>query len=319
MKHRGIEVVAPSRLHFGLLSFGGGADRQFGGAGAMIDSPGLRLRVAPAERFHADGPLAERVFRTAISFARARELSAPPNCRVEVVVAPPEHIGLGTGTQLDLAILAGLNAFVGGVRLSADELARIAGRAGRSAVGTHGFVHGGLIVESGKRACETLAPLTERIELPAAWRFVLVIPRHMRGLSGEEERRAFDALPPVPAATRDALERLLIDQLCPAVRSGDFERFAESVYHYGYTAGMSFAARQGGPFASARVAELVDGIRSLGVQGVGQSSWGPTVFAAVPSIDAAEQLCDRLHGQSGDESLVVARPNNSGARIVGSG
>ena len=60
-----VEINAPSRLHCGMLSFGQPAMRQFGGVGAMIDQPGLRLRISPAERFAADGLFSERVRATA--------------------------------------------------------------------------------------------------------------------------------------------------------------------------------------------------------------------------------------------------------------
>ncbi len=196
------------------------------------------------------------------------------------------------------------------------DLITIAGRAARSAIGTYGFVLGGLISESGKLACETLAPLEERDEVPADWRFVLVLPQHEPGLSGDEERQAFDHLPPVPPETTEHLRRELNDHLFPAARDGDFTRFGESLYRYGHTAGECFAARQGGPFASQRLAALVETIRALGVPGVGQSSWGPTLFAATDSQSAAEELSQQLRPHLNPHDItLIAPPNNTGARI----
>ncbi len=68
---RSIELWAPSRLHFGMFSFGHARARQFGGVGAMIDTPGLGLRGSPAERFEAAGPLADRVVVFAERVGRA--------------------------------------------------------------------------------------------------------------------------------------------------------------------------------------------------------------------------------------------------------
>ena len=58
----------------------------------------------------------------------------------------PEHAGLGSGTELPLSVAAGLNAFWG---LPARRRRNWAerGPGSRSAVGTYGFVFGGLIVE----------------------------------------------------------------------------------------------------------------------------------------------------------------------------
>ncbi len=109
----------------------------------------------------------------------------------------------------------------------------------------------------------------------------------------------------------------LSHELLPAAIEGNFDRFSESLYRYGTAAGMCFAARQGGPFASPRLAELVHTIRALGVAGVGQTSWGPTIFAVFESADNAHHFRDRI-GSHIDErdTLIVAEPNNSGAAIV---
>ena len=61
-----LRVTTGSRLHFGMFSFGRPDVRQFGGIGAMIARPGIRLAVRPAERLEAVGPLAERT----LAFAR---------------------------------------------------------------------------------------------------------------------------------------------------------------------------------------------------------------------------------------------------------
>ncbi len=145
-----VEVVAPSRLHFGMFSFGQRELPQYGGVGVMINRPGLRLRIAPAERFAATGPLAQRAAAVVELLAKKWHLHELPACRLDMVEAPPEHVGLGTGTQLALAVAAGLNAFRGQPPKSAAELAALTGRGARSAIGTYGFLHGGLLVERGK-------------------------------------------------------------------------------------------------------------------------------------------------------------------------
>ncbi len=58
-----IRVTTPSRLHFGMFSFGRAETRQFGGVGAMISAPGIRLTVRPAQR-PGSRSLAERAMLT---------------------------------------------------------------------------------------------------------------------------------------------------------------------------------------------------------------------------------------------------------------
>ena len=312
-----VEIIAPSRLHFGLLSFGQSGTRQCGGAGVMIDQPGLRLRVWRAAQFEASGPLASRARAVVERYAQMLEVAGLPPCRVEILSAAEEHAGLGTGTQLALSVVQAMHMVRGGEPLLPAVLATWTGRAVRSAIGTHGFVHGGLLVETGKVANQLLAPLERRVELPETWRFVLIRPHGEHGLSGDEERGAFNDLPPVPRATTAALLAELADEMLPAATAGEFERFSESVYRYGHAAGMCFAAKQGGPFASQRLADLVAMIRKRSIRGVGQSSWGPTIFAVLDSAMAAEKFAADLRPELDPcDTVIIAEPNRSGARII---
>src|SRR5580700_2476622 len=152
-----IEVRAPSRLHFGLLnpaSVGAWKNvdgepaldsRLFGGIGLMVEEPGLRLRIESADNWSAHGPVADR----ALDFARRFAASLPPGVvtprSIVIEQGPPEHCGLGTGTQLGLAIAKALALACGRPKWNSIELARRVGRGGRSAVGIHGFDRGGLI------------------------------------------------------------------------------------------------------------------------------------------------------------------------------
>lgn len=284
-----LTLVAPSRLHFGLWSLGGSHRRQFGGAGVMIENPSLHLTVEDAESFDAIGPAAERAAMFARRWAEYhhREL---PACRLAITHSIPAHMGLGSGTQLALATAAALSALVGLETPSPQELALSVGRGLRSAVGTYGFVMGGFIVEQGKFEDESISPLACRLDLPVEWRFVLCRPLGLAGLAGGEEAMAFDCLPSVTTAITDELMALALNRLSPSAVRSDFTMFAEGVYEYGRLAGECFAARQGGPYNGPVVAQLVANLRARGYVGVGQSSWGPTVFVLVPSRMEADEL-----------------------------
>jgi beta-RFAP synthase len=311
-----VEVTTPSRLHFGMFSFGHLHARQFGGVGVMLEQPRVRLQIIPAKAFAASGSLSSRVPPLIDRLCASWKLPQPPHCHIEVLEAPAEHSGLGTGTQLVLAVTAGLNAFLGGSTLGARELAVLSGRGARSAIGTYGFLQGGLLVESGKTADEPLSPLERRVELPESWRFLLVSPRGERGLAGEAERQAFRQLPPVPAEVSRALHAEATDELVPAAEAGEFGRFGNSLYRFGHLAGQCFGAHQHGAFATERVTTIVSQIRALGTPGAGQSSWGPTVFAVTESEQAARQLGEQLQPfLDDDESWQIARPARHGARI----
>ena len=89
-------------------------------------------------------------------------------------------------------------------------------------------------------------------------------------------------------------------------------------YHiYGYRAGECFALAQGGPFASPEIAKLVNAVRDLGYTGVGQSSWGPTVFVVTSDERSASSLVSRLqqHDDYQHYDFTIAPANNTGAAI----
>jgi len=58
-------------------------------------------------------------------------------------------------------------------------------------------------------------------------------------------------------------------------------------------------------------------VRRQGVPGVGQSSWGPAVFAVTPDQDQAEELADRVRQnfRMGPAEVFVTRASNRGATL----
>ena len=141
MTDRVIHVQAASRLHFGLFAFGrkGAGERNYGGVGMMIQEPRLSLSIRPAKAFGAAGALADR----AMAFARkwSQHVGRPklPACEIAISQAPGQHAGFGVGTQLGLAVAAGLNAFMGEREYDDQQLAAARGRGASSAEGSTRF------------------------------------------------------------------------------------------------------------------------------------------------------------------------------------
>lgn len=288
----------------------------------MVKEPRVRLQLTAADQFAAtaaDESQAERICEFASRWAAWHGISEAPSCHIELLASPRMHIGLGVGTQLGLAIASGLNRWTGR-ECSLLELAASVGRGQRSAIGTHGFQRGGLIFEHGKTSEETLSPLAVQLQLPDSWRFVLVTPQQQRGLSGQREREAFRQLPPVTEAVTARLQAELEEQLLPAARQQDFDAFSASVFRFGRLAGECFSPIQGGPYNGPHLQRLVDCLLDAGVTGVGQTSWGPTIFALVSSQQRAEQLVSSLReaGEFADAEFQVSAVDNRGA-CFGSG
>lgn len=318
-----LTVYAPSRLHFGLLSWGAAVRREFGGVGLMIDKPGLTITGVPDASWIAFGPLADRVLAVANRVAATLNEQAVvvPPLRFSVVHAPPEHVGLGLGTQLALAVARCIREFAGLESLPAQQLAQLAGRGLRSGIGLHGFGQGGLIVDGGRvRGPAALpAPLLARLVFPHHWSILVLIPPNLIGLHGSSEVQAFGQVPPLAASVVDHLCRLVLLDLLPAVIEHNLAEFGAALQEIQSLVGQGFAPAQGGIFARPELADLVEFLRSEGLVGVGQSSWGPTLYgfsAESTSVQAA--LLGRILHHTGwpPGSAFWTSASQTGARIV---
>ncbi len=109
----------------------------------------------------------------------------------------------------------------------------------------------------------------------------------------------------------------LREKMVPAVATGDFAAFASSLARYGGWAGEFFARQQAGLFNGPLLAQLVERMKALGAVGVGQSSWGPTLFAAMPDEASARELAGRLLGDwpAPPLNLRIAAASPAGAAV----
>lgn len=311
-----VRVAAPARLHLGFLDLEGGLGRRFGSIGLAVDRPVTDLILAPAARTTVDGPDGERAAHLLERYRGA--LGIAGDHRLEIRDAIPAHAGLGSGTQLALAVGHAL-ATLAGRPAAAAELAGGARRGVRSAIGMAAFTDGGFLIDGGKGSRADLPPpLLVRMAFPAQWRAILVLDPDAEGVHGEAETAAFAALPPLAAAATAHLCRLVLMRLLPAVAEHDLDAFGAALTEIQGIVGGHFAAAQGGSaWTSARVGRLVARLAEAGAVGVGQSSWGPTGFAFVASQAAADKLYQSFHEAAKREGLaiLVTAGRNTGARI----
>ncbi len=316
---REIVVTTGARLHFGFFAHGQEGQRQFGGVGAMIEQPGFVIRMTPAP--HDDFQCGVWQGRVMALLGRLRAAgqgtATEMPLRVEIVAAPPAHAGLGSGTQLAMALAKAVTALAGQTDLPHSELARRAGRGRRSAIGLHGFQHGGLLIEACKRAPEEISPLVARVDFPEEWRFVLVRPRRATGISGTEESNEFSRLTPMSRELTANLCALALTDIVPAVIEHDFARASQSIGRFGRLVGEYFAPVQGGVIADGQMREIAESLESRGIEGVGQTSWGPTLFVLCPSTPFAQDLAVELSTATAaaDCEITVVAPLNRGATV----
>lgn len=307
-------VEAAARLHFGVLDLGRSRGRWFGGLGTAAPAPTLLVSASAASALHAEGEDAQRATEFAARFLAHHGIRGGAN--VVVHRALPRHAGLGSGTQLAMAVACAL-ATLYGVDGDAPALARAVGRARRSAVGTWTFAGGGLVVEGGRRPDgHGCGPLLARLPFPPAWRCVVAVPDGAPSIAGLDEDAAFDHLP-TPAEHEVArVAHLVLLSLLPALAEGDVITFGAALTNLQEITGRWFAPVQGGPFAPGLTTELVHRMSEWGACGVGQSSWGPAVYGIVGDRDAAAQLAERVRSVLRTAGTVYEGPfPTEGARV----
>jgi beta-ribofuranosylaminobenzene 5'-phosphate synthase len=279
----------------------------------MTAGPGIEISIAAASAWTAEGLLAARALQFAQEYCA--KVGIGESFAVHVVSAGPQHVGLGTGTQLGLAIARGIAELTHQPARDAVTLARQVGRGKRSAIGVHGFDHGGFLIEGGKRLPWKISPLVFRHDFPEDWQIVLITPRELSGSHGSLETDAFAELADCEADERatDVLCRLALMGMMPSLKGKDLVGFNEALSEFNCRAGEMFQAVQGGVYAHPRIAEIVKFLQQarVGSVGVGQSSWGPTVFA-VAAADTTGMIRRRLEkfGVAAEEICVVTACNH---------
>jgi beta-RFAP synthase len=309
-------IEAPARLHFGMLDLRGEMGRRFGGIGAGVPAPSLLIEVArtTSGQVDAEGPDSERALAYARRVLAAHGLREGATIRVHHAIPP--HAGLGSGTQLALAVARAL-AVLFGFSEDVRQLARVVGRARRSAIGTWTFAGGGFVLEGGRReGTDSVAPLLARLPFPDDWRCVVAVPRTAPGVSGDAESAAFARLVPPSAAEVAHVAHLVLMGLLPGLAEADLAGFGAALTEVQRITGSWFAGAQGGAFAPGPSARLVAAMSGWGAAGVGQSSWGPTVYGVVAGDAAADTLAERVRSALGGTGEVYAGPfAHDGARV----
>ncbi len=297
-------VHTGSRLHFGLFDL-----KHFGGIGMMIDEPRVEAIAERAENWSISGPMPAR---TKFVIDRlVKHVPELPPMRVGLAQVSPEHAGFGCGTQSSLALATAIVSEAN-CDVSTVALAQMLDRGHRSAIGIHGFTNGGLLMDAGTQHNQSLSPLAERIELPSDWLVLLITPNEGESWSGRRERDAFAILDQhANNCDRFALRQFAESTLLPPARAGDLVGFGAALTEYNAKAGELFAPVQGGRYASATVTNIVNELIARGLTGVGQSSWGPTVFAFGTDKKELESVGHSATASGANEQ--VARPRNIGA------
>jgi beta-ribofuranosylaminobenzene 5'-phosphate synthase len=319
---RRVIVETPSRIHMTLTDLAGDRGRVDGGVGVALDDPSIVVEAEMNEVLSVRGENADRARAAAKAVIDRFGLGG---AEITVRHCYRQHVGLGGGTQLAMAVGKALCELYSRPA-SAREIASAVGRGGTSGIGVAAFERGGFIVDGGhsfgpgkekedyRPSSASLGvappPVILQSDLPESWKFLLAMPSLPKGAHGKRELDVFGAFCPVPKDEVAELCREIMVRMIPAVLEEDLESFGIAVNR---VQELGFKKVEVG-LQHPLIQSLMEEMRSAGAAGAGLSSFGPTVYAVADSGTREIEAAARdVIGDVGGE-VVVTRPRNWGAR-----
>ena len=312
-----IRIVAPARIHLGFYNIKYG-NLLFGSIGLAIDRPYYDLIIERSEKtevFSENPQQKEFIEETVNKITSVLGINA--NLRIHVKSYIERHVGLGSTTQLLMSILKAL-LYLYNVKIDPWTLFKLIGRKNISGIGVSSFLRGGFIVDSGITSNGYPREVT-RIRFPKRWKVLLVIPREDRGLSEEIEENYM-----IPQEPNDELRCELLKYVflgvIPGILREDFDMFTYSLEKLDESIGKYYGTVQGGRFLSKYGEDVADALKDVGGRGIGQSSWGPTIYAFFKDKSSALTACRKINAYLKNSNIsadvILCNPRNCGAKII---
>ena len=311
-----IQVVTPSRLHITLIDLNGALGRIDGGVGLTLDYPSIRINAKKDAQLSVSGTteFAERIKSAASAVLTQYNING---VAIDVVQEYPNHVGLGSGTQVALAVGTAISELYD-LNLNPTTIAKLTGRGGTSGIGVAAYEFGGFLVDGGhKGKTEFLpssasgkfgpGPIIARYDFPD-WAIVLAIP-NLRGASDKREIDVFQKQCPLPLNEVQELCHVILMEMLPAVVEHDIESFGRSINRV-QTIGFKRRELELQPFC----AHLVQFMRENGAIGAGMSSFGPVVYGITDGKRLLKAVRSYLDDTIGGKVRAV-KAQNTGAYV----
>ena len=207
-----VRVSTPARLHLGFLDLNGSSGRKFGSIGLAIDSHNTVIEAKLSTSTVVNSETAstktcQRVASIIKQFYSTLGQHIPAGQRdvaLSLINVIPSHAGLGSGTQLALAVGTAL-CKLHQVPASTRDIAFQLDRGKRSGIGIATFDLGGFIVDGGLKHSSPTPPLLGHYEFPENWRIVTILDHANQGVHGKDELKAFKDLPTFPLTNSQAI------------------------------------------------------------------------------------------------------------------
>lgn len=306
-----VKIKTSARLHCGFFDLSDHPNRKYGSLGIAIDAfeTALELSLNP---FEAE----ELSWANALLDKCLTQLAIKQKIYINVQTEIPRHAGLGSGTQMAMAIAQGVLKLTQS-NITHEQIVASLSRGARSGIGIATFERGGVVIDGGRGANTLLPPILARYEFPEAWRAILILDPNHDGLHGSQEKSAFMRLAPKSQVETHQMAHAILMQAMPALIEQDFNAFTQVIGQLQAYNASYFSPAQGGDYASQKVSCVLTELKKEGYVGLGQSSWGATGFVLCPNQTAAVELLARLKNKhnTSDLAFLICQGNNQGAKV----
>ena len=312
MLKKTVKITTPARLHFGFLELNNNRNAPFGGIGLAIDKFHTKIVVKNNTGLKYEGIYLEKASFFLETFCKKKKIK--PNFHLKIERCAPQHIGLGSGTQLALCIGNAIS-YLKSINLDEKKIAKILNRSSRSKVGLITYKHGGFIIDLETK--NNFFTSIEKVFFPEDWK-ILLIKDEKQGLHGKNETDAFKKINNSNKSNNLKLRELVLLNLYPSLIEKNFNGFCKTINKFQNIMGKRFNIYQGGLYSSSEVSKVLNFLKKKKIIGLGQTSWGPTGFAFFPRINEAEQMKRKLKKRfSSCKNLefIICSGKNSGADI----
>lgn len=286
-----MKLFSPARIHLGFLEMNQSLPRFFGSLGLTISKYGFEIEIKSSDKFKVVSPdsnLKKKVLSILLKFQKKMKIQF---CEIKVNKFIPQHIGLGSGTQLSLSVGYLVSLFFD-LKMTIDEIAVFLKRGKRSGIGIQSFKRGGFAVDLGKKKKSTGTPL-ELINLkwPDEWKIILIFQNKKEGVSGNSEIFEFKKVDLLPIKKNNCSELLL--KVIPGIMEKDFKTFCQGIQLIQENMSETFYGDKR-IFASKKIRQLSKNILKNKICGYGQTSWGPTSFIFCENSKKRNELLKSL-------------------------
>jgi beta-ribofuranosylaminobenzene 5'-phosphate synthase len=325
-------IQTPSRIHIGLIDLNGSIGRVDGGIGLALEEPNITIKGKESDEINIefDKKLIDKFGEDYINSIKER-IAHISNKMLNVVDGEgvdlkilslfPAHSGLGSGTQISLAV-GKLISKIYNKEMNGYDIAKITGRGGTSGIGIGAFEYGGFLIDGGhsfgkggdkedfrpSSASKGVKPAPIIFRYNFDWDVILIIPKGEH-VYGKKEVDIFKRYCPIPLNEVEKICHLVLMKMMPAIVEKKMEDFGDVVNKLQYLGFKKIELS----LQSRIVKHLIDELHKTAYAGL--SSFGPTVYAVGDKkmiLDVANDIFD-CYGVDGE--IIMTKANNVGYRV----